>query len=366
MDRVIGHIDFDYFYAQVEEVENPTLKGKPVIVCVFSGRTEDSGAVATANYRARELGVHSGIPIVLAKKKLEGSDAAIIRMNHSKYEAVSSRIMEALEQQVDTLEQTGIDEAFFDLTSSTAGDYQEARRVAESIKGSILRTEHLSSSIGLGRTKIVAKLGSDMAKPGGLIVVTPGDTRGFLEPLPVAKLYGVGPKTSSELDKMGIATVGALAAAEPTELEHRFGKKLAAYLLAAATGTDSDPVVADLEPTQFSRIVTLKHDTRSPHEAMQQLSEGIDYVHRKLISSSKSFRTVTAIGILTDLSTRTKSKTFDTPMSDPTVIWETALALFEELSAAVTKDFRRVGVRVSGLAGVEDQTSLSEFLRPAG
>ena len=365
LPRVIGHIDLDYFYAQVEEVEDPSLKGRPVIVCVFSGRTEDSGVVSTANYRARELGVHSGIPIVLAKKKLDGRDAAVIKMDHEKYEAVSTRIMNDLEQKVDVLEPTGIDEAFFDLTASTDGDFGKARKTAESIKESLLKTEHLTCSVGLGRSKVVAKLGSDMSKPGGLAVILPEATEAFLDPLPVAKLYGIGPKTASALDEIGIKTVGELARRSPSELEKNFGKKFAAYLLAAATGTDADPVVAGLEPTQFSRIVTLKRDTRDPREVVEQLSKGIEYVHGKLTSSSKSFRTITAIVVLGDLSTKTKSRSFETPVNDLATIRDTAMTLFEELSGSVGRDFRRVGIRVGGLASVEDQTSLSEFLHPA-
>jgi len=356
----------DYFYAQVEEVEDPSLMGRPVVVCVFSGRTEDSGVVSTANYRARELGVHSGMPIVLAKKKLEGKNAAVIKMDHEKYEAVSSRIMESLEQRVDVLEPAGIDEAFFDLTASTGGDYEKARMTAESIKESLLKKERLTCSMGLGRSKVVAKLGSDTSKPGGLAIIAPEATEAFLGPFPVAKLYGVGPKTSAALNKMGVETVGELARRSPSELERSFGRKFGSYLLAAATGTDADPVVAGLEPTQFSRIVTLKRNTRDPREVLEQLSDGIEYIHGRLASSSKSFKTVTAIGILADLSTKTKSKTLETPVSDATTIKETALALFDELSSSVSKDFRRVGIRVSGLTGVEDQTSLAEFLRPAG
>jgi DNA polymerase IV (DinB-like DNA polymerase) len=366
LERVIGHIDLDYFYAQVEEVESPSLKGRPVIVCVYSGRTADSGVVSTANYEARKFGVHSGMPIVLAKRKLEGRDPAFIKMELEKYEIVSSRIMEDLEQRVDVLEPTGIDEAFFDLTASTGADYAKARKTAEAIKHSILQSERLTCSVGLGRSKVIAKIGSDMSKPDGLTVVNPESTRAFLSQLPAAKLYGVGPKSSTTLDEMGIKTVEELANANPSELEKRFGKKFGAYLLAAATGTDTDPVVAGLEPTQFSRIVTLKRDTRDAREAFGQLNGGVAYIHGKLVSSSKSFRTITAIGILTDLSTKTKSKTFETPVNDPAVIKDTASTLFDELSRAVEKDFRRVGLRVSGLADFEDQTSLSEFLRPAG
>ena len=365
MPRVIGHFDLDYFYAQVEELEDPSLKSRPVIVCVFSGRTEDSGVVSTANYVARGFGVHSGMPIASAKRKLTGKDPAVIRMDHEKYEIVSARIMEDLEQKVDLLEPTGIDEAFFDLTTS-AGDFGRARKDAESIKESLLRNEHLTCSIGLGRSKVVAKLASDTAKPGGLLVIPPDSTEAFLSPLPVSKLYGVGPKTAASLDEMGIKTIGELARAPPAELESRFGRKFGGYLLSASSGTDSDPVVAGLEPTQFSRIVTLAHDTRDPREAYDRLSDGIDYVQGKLDSSGKAPRTITAIGILTDLSTKTKSKTFDAPVADLAAIRETTLILFEELSKVVERDFRRVGVRVSGFEKTEDQTSLSEFVRPAG
>jgi DNA polymerase IV (archaeal DinB-like DNA polymerase) len=362
LTRVIGHIDLDYYYAQVEEVEDPSLKQRPVIVCVFSGRTEDSGAVATANYRAREFGVHSGMPIVVAKKKLEGRDPAVIRMDHAKYEVISSRVMDALEQMVDTLEPTGIDEAFFDISSSTGGDYARARKTAEAIKRSIFDAERLTSSVGIGRSKVVAKIGSDMSKPDGLTIISPETTESFLSRLQVAKLYGVGPRTMEGLGEMGIGTVGELARAPPTELERRFGRKFAGYLLAAATGTDDDPVVGGLEPTQFSRIVTLKHDTRDPQDAFSQLAAGIEYVHSKASQSSKSFRTVTAISILADLSTRTRSKTFETPIADVAVLRETTLELLQDLSRLVNKDFRRVGVRVSGLEGAEDQSSLSEFV----
>jgi DNA polymerase IV (DinB-like DNA polymerase) len=366
LSRVIGHIDLDYFYAQVEEVENPSLKGRPVVVCVFSGRTDESGVVSTANYKAREFGVHSGMPIALAKKRLQGKNPEVIRMEHEKYEAVSRDIMNDLESMVDTLEPTGIDEAFFDITASTGGDYARARESAQSIKESILRNERLTCSVGLGRSRVVAKLGSDLAKPGGLIVVIPGTTEAFMAPLPVTKLYGVGPKTSLTLGEMGIRTIGELARTDPSTLQNQFGPKFAGYLLAASTGTDTDPVVAGLEPTQFSRIVTLKQDTKDSHEVFEQLSEGIEYIHRRLISSGKTFRTVTAIAILTDLSTKTKSKTFETSVNDLALVRETIPVLFEELNRTVEKDYRRVGVRVSGLADAADQTSLSEFVQPGG
>jgi DNA polymerase IV (DinB-like DNA polymerase) len=363
LQRVVGHIDLDYFYAQVEEVRDPSLKGRPVMVCVFSGRTGESGVVSTANYGARELGVHSGMPIVLAKRKLEGKNAAVIRMDHQKYEEVSERIMAEIEGRVDVLEPTGIDEAFFDLTASTGGDYALAKRTAESVKESILGAEHLTCSVGVGRSKVVAKLCSDMAKPGGLRVVSPEETASFLDPIPVDKLYGVGPKTSAILEEMGIRTVGQLAKADAPELESKFGKKFGDFLLAASTGNDADPVVAGLEATQFSRIMTLKRDTNDPGEAYEQLAGGIEYIYQKLTSAGRSFRTVTAIGVYSDLSMKTKSRTFETPINDLSSLQETSAVLFEDLSRSTGKALRRAGVRVSGLSSTEGQTSLSEYLR---
>ena len=364
MHRVIGHIDLDYFYAQVEEVQNPSIKGRPVIVCVFSGRSEDSGVVSTANYKARELGVRSGTPISLAKKKLLGSAPVVIPMDHKKYETVSERVMQDVAEHVDILEPTGIDEAFFDLTSSTGGDYAKARRSAENIKQSIMLNESLTCSIGLGRSKVVAKLGSDMAKPGGLIVILPESTESFLRNLPVTKLYGVGPKTASSLKELGIDAIGGLARADPQDLESKFGRKLSAYLLASSKGEDDDPVQPGSEPTQYSRVITLKEDTRNAEEAFNQLSEAVASLQEKVSSTNKSFRTITAVGILTDLSAHTKSRTFEAPVSNPSIIGESAMDLFNELSKSVDKDFRRVGIRISGLADNVDQKSLSEFLQP--
>lgn len=361
MARVVGHIDLDYFYAQVEEVLNPSLKTKPVLVCVFSGRTEDSGAVATANYRAREFGIKSGMPIVSAKKRLQGLDAAIIRMQREKYEAVSERVIRLVEERVDVLEQTGIDEAFFDLTGSSGGDFGRARETGAQIKESVMKSEGLTCSVGIGQSKVVAKVASDFEKPDGLTVVAPAATSSFLGPLPVTKLYGVGPKAAEALAALGVKTVGELWRIPAQDLEAKFGRKQAAYLLAAATGSDDEPVSPRGEPTQLSRIITLKQNTRDAEVAFEQLTAAIEDVHRRLGSRGASFRTISAIAILTDLTVKTKSKTFEAPLSDLTAMRTATLDLLKELSGTVGKEFRRVGVRVSDLVSSESQTSLSQF-----
>lgn len=362
MVRVVGHVDLDYFYAQVEETENPALRGRPVLVCVFSGRTEDSGVVATANYPAREFGVTSGIPIVLAKRKLQGKDPALIKMERTKYEQVSERVMELVRRRVDALEQTGIDEAFFDITGASHGDFAEAAKIAREIKESIFLAEGLTCSIGLGTSKAVAKVASDFKKPNGLTIVPPESTASFLNPLPVIKLYGVGPKTAKVLEGLGITTIEELSKSSIHPLADRLGRKLAQYLSAASRGQDDDPVSPNQEPTQLSRIITLKHDTRNPDVALEQLLEALADLSRKLGSRGISFRTVTAIAILTDLSTKTKGRTFEGPVSDFATTKEATRALLEELARTAGKEFRRVGVRLSDLSSAKDQTSLTQFL----
>jgi DNA polymerase IV (DinB-like DNA polymerase) len=360
--RVIGHIDIDYFYAQVEEVENPSIKGRPVVVCVFSGRTEDSGVVSTANYKARESGVKSGIPIVTAKRLLMEKDPIFVRLNLAKYESVSASVMDVVRPQVDMLEESGIDEAFFDITQKSVGDFGRAVEVAKKIKQSVFDEVHLTCSIGIGRSKAVAKLGSDVAKPGGLLVIPPERAESFLRGLQVTKLYGVGPKTAEKLRSLGIRTISQLASADISDLTDSFGKKLAVYLSSAANGMDDDPVEPNRAPTQLSRLVTLRSNTTDPEEALAELGDALRDLNSKLASQNASYRTLTAIAILTDLNIKTRSHTFETPMIDLSSSGDVLLGLFSELSESTDKEFRRVGVRVSDLSPNQDQESLAGYL----
>jgi DNA polymerase IV (archaeal DinB-like DNA polymerase) len=360
LNRIVGHLDLDYFYAQVEEVENPSLKGKPVVVCVFSGRTEESGVVSTANYEAREHGVKSGIPITLAKRRLEGLEAAFIPMDRDKYEMYSERVMEAVRSEVDVLEQTGVDEAFFDITKRSGGSYTAARPLALGIKEKIMRDERLTCSIGLGPNKVVAKIASDFEKPNGLTIVKDDEVSAFLSPLPIGKIYGVGPKTSKLLEDNGIASIPDLASAPAQRLEDILGRKLAVYLRNASLGLDDEPVVDRGEATQLSRIITLKHDTNDPKQVMSEMLPALKDVHERLVAKDLFFRNVSVIGILKNLSLHSKSKTLERPTNDYPVLEKEVRTLFAELLLEVG-ELRRAGVRLSGLRNMLDQHSLTEF-----
>ena len=362
MSRVVGHLDLDYFFAQVEEVENPSLKDTPVLVCVFSGRTQESGVISTSNYKAREHGIKSGMPIALAKRRLEGVEASFIPMNHEKYEDYSQRVMEILRREVDTLEQTGIDEAFFDITKRTRGDYAAASRIALEIKARILSEEKLTCSIGIGPNKVVAKIASDFKKPDGLTVVRGDEVNAFLSPLSADRIHGVGPKTAKLLEEKGISTIPQLARTPTDTLVELFGKKLAVYLHNASNGIDDEPVLDSGGITQLSRIITLKHDTHSVDEVMVELLPALRDLHERLVSKNLFFRNLSVMGVLKNLSLHTRSKTLETPTNEYPVIEKEVRELFTILLHEVG-DLRRAGVRMSGLQDMVDQHTLTEFTR---
>ena len=360
MSRIVGHLDLDYFYAQVEEVEDPSLKYTPVLVCVFSGRTEESGVVSTSNYKAREYGVKSGMPIALAKRRLNGVEGAFIRMDHGKYEAYSDRVMEILRGRVDVLEQAGIDEAFFDVTKKAGADYGAAASLALELKDEILREEKLTCSVGIGPNKVVAKIASDFKKPNGLTVVRADEAPAFLSPLSANRIYGVGPKTAKLLEEGGIKTISDLASAPNERLEDLLGKRLAVYLHNASNGVDEEPVIDRGGASQLSRMITLKHDTRDLDQIVAELLPPLRDVHEKLVSKNLFFRNVSAIGILKDLSIHTRSKTLEAPTNDYAVLEREVRELFAVLLREVG-ELRRAGVRLSELQDMVDQRSLTEF-----
>jgi DNA polymerase IV (DinB-like DNA polymerase) len=358
---VIGHLDLDYFYAQVEEVEDPSLKRLPLVVCVYSGRTEDSGVVSTANYRARELGVKSGIPIAFAKKRLADTEAKFIRMDRDKYEAYSERVMEIVKESVDVMEQTGIDETFFDVTRLSKGSYETAAAIAAEMKRDILQRERLTCSIGVAPNKVAAKLASDFKKPDGLTIVPDAGLSAFMKDMPVEKLYGVGPKSGKILNDAGVATIGDLARKDPAILDRLFGLKFAVYLHNASNGIDEEPVVSNGAVKQLSRIITLKRDSGDPEEIITQLSPMIEDVHARVLENGFFFRSISVIGVLTDLSTKTRTKTLDAPSRDPLSLKRTAAELVSAL-VGEKHELRRVGIRVSDFSEARAQSSLGEFI----
>ena len=356
-------LDLDAFYAQCEENANPSFKGKPVVVCVYSGRTEDSGAVSTANYEARRYGVKAGIPIARAKKLLGAVDAAFVSMNHPYYEQVSERIMEILRIQADVFEQTSIDEAFLDVSRRTALSFDSARDAALEIKKQLFTQEKVTAAIGIGPNKVIAKIASDESKPDGLTVVGPEEVTTFLSRLPVSRIPGVGKKAEEKLAHLSVSTIPQLSSLNPTALVETFGKSLGAYLYRASKGEDEDPVREREQPTQLSRIATLKQNTRRVEETFELLTELAKSVSDKLKDQGMSCKSIAIIAILTDLSIHSRSRMLESPSSDGRLIETVAKQLTQEfLQSDPEAMLRRLGVKASGLTKQAGQTNMSKFL----
>jgi DNA polymerase IV (DinB-like DNA polymerase) len=358
------HVDLDYFYAQCEENKNPSIRSKPVVVCVYSGRTEESGVVSTSNYLARKYGVRAGIPIARAKNLLESTEAAFLPMNRPFYEQVSERIMEILRADGDLFEKMGIDEAYLDISTRTMGNFEEAEKIAIEIKGQILALEKITSSIGIAPNKLVAKIASDERKPDGLTIVRPKDVGNFLGQLLANRIPGVGRKVENKLDQLHIKTVAELSTVSPTVLIEVFGRSLGTYLYQAARGEDDEPVKEREQPTQLSRIATLKQDARELSEMLPLLEELTDLVTAKLNEKSMTCRSVAIIAILSNLSIHSRSKTLEQPTSDREVITTAAQELMKEfLESTPAAIVRRTGVKVTGLSKPTGQTDISKFLK---
>lgn len=361
--RVVMLVDLDYFYAQCEEKRNPAIKDKPVVVCMFSGRSEDSGAVATANYVARKYGVRSGIPIFMAKKKLEGVDSVFLPADFALYEQVSANVMSILKEYADSFEQVGIDEAFLDVSQRVNGDFESARELAQRIRIDMKSREGLSVSIGVGPNKLVAKIAADVQKPDGLTVVKPEEVEGFLDPLPVDRLIGVGRKTVERLQLLNVRTVGDLRRFDVQRLVEVFGRSLGVYFHDAAAGIDDSPVEQRGEAESFSRIATLKEDTRDINVILEKTNVLCEEVHGTLTMQGYSYRTVGIYVVLANMTSHSRSKTFESPTDDLSTFRETVKELFDKLLAEMDFKVRRVGVKVAGLVRVEKgQKALTDFM----
>ncbi|MEM0451241.1 MAG: DNA polymerase IV [Nitrososphaerota archaeon] len=361
--KVVACLDLDYFFAQAEELRRPEIRGKPVVVCVYSGRTEVSGAVASANYLARSYGVKAGMPISRAMRLLEGKDAVFLPVDKRYYSELSARVFEVVGRFDVTVEVVSVDEAFIDLTRVTSGDFGRASEVAASIKREVLLETGLRCTVGVGPNKVVAKIACDRAKPDGLLVVSPEQVRSFLSDLPVEEMPYVGRKVGEKLREMGITTIGQLASADPQVLVARFGEAMGRYLHLASRGEYDEPVAPREGRTQLSRIVTLKRDTSDPREVLSQLEGPMRALLDEARRQGYLCRGVGVIAITTDLRTLTRSRKLGSPVEDLEALRRNVSALLEELLGGTGGiRLRRAGVKLFDLERASGQRTLGEFL----
>jgi DNA polymerase IV (DinB-like DNA polymerase) len=356
-------VDLDYFFAQCEELRNPSIKDKPVVVCVYSGRSQDSGAVSTANYIAREHGVKSGMPIFLAKKKLQDTSAVFLPVDFVLYEEISDKVMTMLGSFADRFEQVGIDEAYLDVTRRTNESFEEGKVLAEKIKNELKAQHRLTCSIGVGPNKLVAKMAADSKKPDGLTIVKPEQVSPFLAPLPVDRLIGVGTKTKEKMQALGINTVFDLSAYDIQKLISVFGRNQATYFHNASLGIDDEPVEEKGEAESISRISTLKQDSRMLTFILDVTDQLCNEIHATVTREKLTFNTIGIIMITTDMSVHTRSKTIENPTNSLEMIKKTVKELIEKFLNETDLEVRRAGVRISSLVREQSgQKRLTSFI----
>ncbi len=364
MQRVVLHIDMDYFFAAIEERENPELREKAVVVCMLSGRSELSGSVSTCNYVAREFGIRSGMPCSRAKKL--NPEAVFLPVRKDFYTSVSDRIMEILRSYAgpgngDSFEQISVDEAFLEISERTGGDFSLAFDLGMQIKKEIKEKENLTCSIGIGPNKLISKMASSAKKPDGITVVSPQDLEAFLLPLNVSKLWGIGGVTAGKLQEIGIVTVKDLAERDVIELISIFGKSRGTWLKQAASGIDDSPLKERDGSEQIGRIATLPEDSLDKKLISSLIERLAGDVIEKLDSRELSFRIVTVTVINSNFRMYTKSRTLSHPVSSKEVLLQVSGEILDEFLSENRTEFRRVGVRVGGLQKKKGQKSLFDY-----
>lgn len=345
--RHILHADMDAFYASVEQREDPSLRGKPVVV---GGSPEGRGVVAAASYEARRYGIRSAMPMRTALVRCPA--AVRVPPRFGLYQEVSRQVMSIFRETADTVEPLSLDEAFLDVTASVS-DGNTPRQIAARLKARVAREVRLTLSVGAATSKSVAKIASDMDKPDGLTVVAPGGERSFLAPLPVEKLWGVGPKTAGRLRGEGIERIGDMADKPDEWWSGRFGKS-GPHMRNLALGRDESPVVAHRERKSVSAETTLAQDT-SDADDLHRLTEELSLrVWRQLERTDLRGRTVKVKLRLADFTTFTRQTTLPDSVASPEdVALNAASLLRRELRPG--REFRLIGVGVSGFERSDDQ-----------
>ena len=354
--RAILHVDMDAFYAAVEQRDRPELRGRPVIVGADPKGGRGRGVVSTASYEARTFGVSSAMPISRAYRLCP--DGAFVPVDMDKYAHVSEQLLEILRRYTDLVEPLSIDEAFLDVTACrrAVGD---AATIARSLKDAIRCDLDLTASVGVAGSKLVAKIASDIRKPDGLVIVPPGDEAAFLAPLPLRRLWGIGPKTEEQLLKAGFHTIGDLARCDPATLARRLGTH-GHDLVQLARGLDDRPVTADASAAKsLGQEHTFNSDVADVERLRRTLLALADNVARRLRDVGLAGRTITLKYRDTSFATITRAETLPQPSCAADALFSSAWTLFQKAHAG--QRVRLLGISVSGF---EPEAQLALFAPP--
>jgi DNA polymerase-4 len=339
-DRLILHIDMDAFFISVEQRDNPALLGKPAAVCGSLSRS----VVTSATYEARPYGIRAGMSTQEAKRRCP--ELILVEGNHSKYTETSARIFSILKKYTPMVEVASIDEAYLDISQSLLL-FQSPLLIARSIKDQIRNSEQLTCSIGVAPNKLLAKLGSSLKKPDGLVVIPNEDVEETLENLPVSKLHGIGPKLTEALNSMGIFTCGQLGKFPVSFLSKRFGA-IGEGLHEMGLGWDDSPVVPfdeEEDAKSISHSVTLEEDTSDPNILKKVLLQLSERVSRRMRKEGFYGKRIVLTVRYSDFFTFSKQKTLSRWINSGNEIFQYAFETFNSVSHP--KPIRLLGVGMS-------------------
>jgi DNA polymerase IV len=374
--RRIAHLDMDAFYASVELLRRPQLKGLPVVIGGRRATGDDEadapqplaqyagrGVVTTATYAARAFGVNSGMPMMKAAQACP--QALMLPLDFEAYRRMSRRFKEAIAEIAPEIEDRGIDEVYIDLTD-VAGD---STRIARAIKARVFAATSLTCSIAIAPNKLLAKIGSELDKPDGLTLLEPEDLQTRIWPLPAKRINGVGPKANEKLAGLNIKTIGDLARETPEFLVRHFGQNYGRWLHESAHGRDERPVVTHSEPKSRSRETTFESDTRNFDEIAPVLVQLCRQVAEDLKKRGYMGRTVGVKLRYNDFKIVTRDNTLVLPVNDAQAIRKAAFAALARVAPerVLLRPIRLIGVRVGSLSregevvGPEEEANLSLF-----
>ncbi len=342
VDRIILHIDMDAFFISVEQRDDPSLRGKPAAVCGSLSRS----VVTSATYEARPFGIRAGMPVKEAKRRCP--QLILVEGDHSKYTETSARIFAILKGYSPLVEVASIDEAYLDITESLLL-FKSPLQIARSIKDHIRKKEQLTCSIGVAPNKLLAKLGSRLKKPDGLVIIQKEEVEELLKDLPVSKLHGIGPKLEEELKSLGIFTCGQLGRFPVSILTKRFGA-IGERLHEMGLGLDNSPVVPfdeEEDAKSISHSLTLEEDTSDPDLLGKILLQLSERVSRRMRREGCFGRRVAITVRYSDFYTFSKQKTLSQWVNSGNEIFRHSLELFESIHHP--KPIRLLGVGVSHL-----------------
>jgi DNA polymerase-4 len=380
LERFIAHLDMDAFYASVELLRRPELKGKPLVV--GGGRSSSGtpahiptlreyrgrGVVTTATYEARAFGIHSGMPLMRAAKL--APDALRLPADFDEYRRCSRLFKAAVREIAPEIEDRGIDEIYIDLTAIVTSRIAEsgmnpraaARTVAIDIQSAVREATGLSCSLGITPNKLLSKIASELEKPGGITVLDESDIALRVWPLPARKLNGIGPRTNARLEALGIRTIGELAAAEPALLVQHFGRSHGAWMHEAAHGRDNRPVVTHSEPKSISRETTFDEDLHPVHDRPRLSEIFTDLCVRVSGDLRRKGYVGRTIGLklrYDNFRTVTRDRTLPEPTDDPRTIRRAAGECLKRVE--LSRRIRLLGVRVGALERNEPGASTQMY-----